>query len=821
MSVLTTEEAQLKLKDLRQALAIEKQHRYIDVQGKRKQFSSFVLDTLYALKPLQIVSEADADNNPLQALIRKFKQYRFMDMSNRMQALESVEHFVTTFQSGHTLQRKTTVAASVTDERPLSSIEVQFVKGVGPKLSSVLKQVGVNTVEDLIYYFPRRYLDYQHRVPISQLQEGQEVTVMATIRSVSAYQPQNRPMTIVSVALEDDTGTMHANWFYGKSSRAQIESYKNRFVKGAEVMLSGKTKWDKFKRTFAIDRGQLEILSYHDDMQPEQPESLHAGRIVPVYALTEGLNLRGLRKAIHQSLTDHLHRIADPIPEDLKSAYGLPDLQHSLKQIHFPETSQHYEDARERLVFDELLYLQIRLALMRQEYKKNVKAFTFHRQSGGYIDRFLEQLPFNLTGAQQRVFEEILSDMGSPQPMYRMLQGDVGSGKTVVAALTLLVALENGYQGALMAPTEILAEQHYRKFVDWFVPLGLKVGLVVGKLGQKERREIKQGLLNGQIHVAIGTHALIQDDVEFHKLGAVVIDEQHRFGVRQRTLLKSKGEHPEMLTMTATPIPRTLAMTMHGDLDVSLLDELPPGRTPIKTVLLTSKQQQQAYQLIRHEISLGRQAYVVFPLIEESETLAAKAATSEADRLKESVFPDLKIGLLHGKLKPEEKDAVMTAFIHKQLDVLVSTTVIEVGVDVPNATIMVIENADRFGLAQLHQLRGRVGRGSHQSYCVLVSDSRSDETMQRLGILVQSQDGFYLAEKDLEIRGPGEFLGTKQSGLPDFALADLIRDQETLEKARTAAQRIADNPAYLAQHPQLESLVFQKTEEKMGVLGSG
>jgi ATP-dependent DNA helicase RecG len=411
--------------------------------------------------------------------------------------------------------------------------------------------------------------------------------------------------------------------------------------------------------------------------------------------------------------------------------------------------------------------------------------------------------------------------MASPEPMYRMLQGDVGSGKTVVALLTLLAAVENGYQGALMAPTEILAEQHYRKCIEWLTPLGLKAGLFTGKSGARERRELRQGLLNGQIHIAVGTHALIQDDVEFANLGVVVVDEQHRFGVRQRTLLKSKGNHPEMLTMTATPIPRSLAMTLHGDLDVSLLDERPPGRTPIKTVLLTHAQVNRAYQLVRGEILNGRQAYVVFPLIEESETLSARAATSEAERLQQEVFPERSVGLLHGKMRPEEKDAVMSEFAAGRLDILVSTTVVEVGVDVPNATVMVIENADRFGLSQLHQLRGRVGRGTYASYCVLVSDSRTEATLERLGILTESEDGFYIAEKDLELRGPGEFLGTRQSGLPDFVLADLIEDRAILEQAKEAAAELTANPDSLREYPELFELVYQKTEETVSVLGAG
>jgi len=528
-----------------------------------------------------------------------------------------------------------------------------------------------------------------------------------------------------------------------------------------------------------------------------------------------------LRKAIHQALQDYLDSIIDPMPSEILKRYQLMGLREALQQIHFPDSKALATTARERLVFDELFYVQLRLALIRQQYKRSVKGLSLQFKPEGYAEQLKQMLPFDLTGAQKRVLEDIARDIASEEPMYRMLQGDVGSGKTIVAILTLLAAVENGYQGALMAPTEILAEQHYRKCIEWLTPLGLKAGLFVGKSGARERKMLRQSLLNGQIHVAVGTHALIQEDVEFASLGVVVVDEQHRFGVRQRTLLKSKGNHPEMLTMTATPIPRSLAMTMHGDLDVSILDELPPGRTPIKTVLLTHSQIAKAYQLIRQEVVKGHQAYVVFPLIEESETLSAKAATSEAERLQQEVFPELRIGLLHGKMRPEEKDSIMQRFASGEMDILVSTTVVEVGVDVPNATVMVIENADRFGLSQLHQLRGRVGRSSYQSYCVLVSDSKAEATLTRLSILTESEDGFYISEKDLELRGPGEFLGTRQSGLPDFVLADLIEDKATLEKAREAAFAIANNPDYLPQHPELFDMVYQKTDDTFSVLGSG
>ena len=404
---------------------------------------------------------------------------------------------------------------------------------------------------------------------------------------------------------------------------------------------------------------------------------------------------------------------------------------------------------------------------------------------GGLVQQFIKNLPFELTGGQKRAVNEILHDLTSDKPMARLLQGDVGSGKTVVATIMLLAGVENGYQGALMAPTEILAQQHYNNLINWLTPLGISVGLFLGSQNKKTREKFQKDLLNGQMHIAVGTHALIQENINFNNLGAIVVDEQHRFGVRQRNILKKKSQNPQMLTMTATPIPRTLALTVHGDLDLTIIDELPKGRLPIKTSLVTSHKG--VYELIKKEIEADRQAYVVYPLIEESETLSAKAATIEAERLQNEVFPQFKIGLLHGKLKNEEKEQVMKDFKDKKYDILVSTTVVEVGVDVPNSTIMLIENAERFGLSQLHQLRGRVGRNNLQSYCILHTSSKSQETRERLNIMTQTNDGFVIAEKDLQLRGPGEFLGTRQSGLPDLIIADIVKDAKILEQARDEA----------------------------------
>jgi ATP-dependent DNA helicase RecG len=461
----------------------------------------------------------------------------------------------------------------------------------------------------------------------------------------------------------------------------------------------------------------------------------------------------------------------------------------ALRQIHFPDNKEKLDIARFSLVFEEFFLIQLKLAILREENNKNLQSIPLEIKKDGLVMNFINSLPFKLTEAQQRAVNEILNDLNSTKPMQRLLQGDVGSGKTVVATIMLLAAIENGYQAAIMAPTEILAQQHYNNMFKWLTPLGIRVELFLGSIGKKQRRISETNLRNGQVDIAIGTHALIQEGIEFANLGAVVIDEQHRFGVKQRLALRKKSQNPQILTMTATPIPRTLAITLNGDLDLTIIDELPKGRKPILTAMTTSRKQ--IADLIRREVSQGRQAYIVYPLIEESETLSAKAATQEKERWETEVFPEYKVGLLHGKLKNDEKEDIMQRFKKGEFDILVSTTVVEVGVDVPNATVIVIENAERFGLSQLHQLRGRVGRNDLQSYCLLSSNTKSQETRARLDIMTQTNDGFVIAEKDLQIRGPGEFLGTRQSGLPDMIIADIVNDSKILELARSEAINFA------------------------------
>ncbi len=840
------EELKHRLKDLKQALSIERDHQFTDVQGRRQRFSQFVSQTLGQLRLAD-----EQIHQQCYKLQSTFKQYNSMDVGRRMHAVDDLAELLTVLAdpfspptvvplltqqdeaaTAHQANGSIKPPTVVSPNTSLRKLSVSVVKGVGQRAVQLLASVGVHSVHQLLHYAPKRYIDYQTQVPIGQLQPNEDVTVIARILSVSLFQARGKPLWILTVTFGDTPARggnrMQATWFYRNMPRNVLEGHKARYVKGAMAMVSGHTKIDKRSGNIAMERPEVELLD--EDASPGESNSLHAGRIVPVYPLTEGLYLKGLRRWIWNALEQFGPAITDPFPADIRAQYPYMPLKQALHQIHFPQSMDDTEAARNRLVFDELFYLQARLAMVRARYKQTIPGLQLVKQPGGYADQFLKNLPFTLTGAQQRMFADIQRDMASNEPMYRLLQGDVGSGKTVVALLTLLIAVDSGYQGAIMAPTEILAEQHYQRFVEWLTPLGLKVGLCVGRQGVKERRIVQAGLANGQTHIAVGTHALIQDGIEFAQLGAVVIDEQHRFGVKQRILLKDKGikndngetsNHPEMLTMTATPIPRTLAMTLHGDLDVSALDERPPGRQPIETMLFKGSQRKKAYQWINQELVSGRQAYVVFPLIEESETLAAKAATTEAERLQKEIFPQWRIGLMHGKLKPQEKAAVMAEFAEGRLHILVSTTVVEVGVDVPNATVMMIESADRFGLSQLHQLRGRVGRGKHKSYCLLVSDTPSEDTQQRLQVMCETDNGFIIAERDLAIRGPGEFLGTRQSGLPEFQLVDLIRDQDILVEAREAAQAVMDNGTYLLDHPELREAILENTESLFNVLGSG
>ena len=763
---------------------IEMEHKYIDFVGKKTCFSKFVLSTLNTV--LRKINKTE--RHRVEKLIAHFEQYHIDSVNARMHSVELLAETFAYFKKLIKPQVRIPKKEDVPEvKKPytddISEIDVQFVKGVGPKTAPLFNKLGIFTVKDLLEYYPKRYVDYQGRVKIANLKIGEQVTVFATIKKVSAYLTLKK-LTALNLTIGDGTGEITLSFFYKLKNRRMLERYKAQYPLGSSVLVFGTVKKDSYTNKITIDKPEVQVMTC--DFCYEDDELISSGKIVPVYPLTENLSSKTLTNAIKSAIEKHCSKIQDFMPQYIKEENNLIEKSEAIRKIHLPKTREEADKARYRIVFDELFTLQLNLALVREANRKNT-SIQLKIKRDGLVRKFIESLPFELTDAQKKAVEEITNDLNSKEPMQRLLQGDVGSGKTVVACIMLLCAIENGYQGAIMAPTEILATQHYKNFIQWLTPLNLSVGLFLGKHGTKIRNEMLTSLKNGQMHIAVGTHALIQEGVEFNNLGAVVIDEQHRFGVKQRSKLLTKGEYPQMLTMTATPIPRTLALTMHGDLDITTIDELPKGRLPIITTLVGAQGRKEAYKLIKEQIAMGHQAYIVYPLIDESETISAKNATQEAQKLQEGEFKDYKIGLLHGKLKAEEKEQVMLDFKEKKYDILVSTTVVEVGVDVPNSTVMIIENAERFGLSQLHQLRGRVGRNDKQSYCILVSTSASKQVRNRLKIMTQTNNGFIIAQKDLELRGPGEFLGTRQSGIPDFGLADVVNDIEILEKARACA----------------------------------
>ena len=767
----------IDLEHIKRAIQVEEKHQFINLAGRETDFSGFML------KNLRQIYKLSKKNAKWLPVIEAFEHY---SMENYLQRKKTVSRFVTVLKDELKKNEKT-VNNSEKPNNSLYDADVVMLKGVGPKFGYLLNKLGIYSVFDLISFYPKKYLDYSSRSLIKQLKEGENVTIYGNISNVKAYTTKNN-LTIIKVLITDESGSLELNFFYSKINRYSLERYKNQFPQGAAIIVSGTAKIDTYTMKMTIDKPQHQILNDENINK----ENLNLGRIVPVYPLVENLNIKALRKAIYNALELYQDSITNIIPPELIEERALYDRNKALKVIHFPDNEEQLEKARYTLVYEELFLLELKMLLIRNITSKTYKTVALEIKENGLVQKFIKSLPFELTAAQKRAINEIINDINTDKPMQRLLQGDVGSGKTVVACVMLLAAIENGYQTAIMAPTEILAQQHFNNFVNWLTPFGINIGLFTSSNTKKQRTKLEKDLRNGQINIAVGTHSLIQDNIEFNNLGAIVIDEQHRFGVKQRNMLRNKAEVPQLLTMTATPIPRTLALTVHGDLDLTVIDELPKGRKPIITNLLMASQRKQAHKLIREQVEQGHQAYIVFPLIDESETLSAKAATKEAEELQKGVFSDLKVGLLHGKMKNDEKDKVMSDFKNKLYDILVCTTVVEVGVDVPNATVIVIENAERFGLSQLHQLRGRVGRNSLQSYCILISSTKNEDTLHRLNVLVQTNDGFIIAEKDLEIRGPGEFLGTRQSGIAELHLADLTRDLPILEMARYDAKKYVE-----------------------------
>jgi len=677
--------------------------------------------------------------------------------------------------------RSESVAGAKTSATPAAlDAKLTVLQGVGPRHAETLAKLGMYTLGDMLYYFPRRYDDYSQLKPIKDLFYSEQVTVIGTIQSVHTRPIRGGKASIIEVIISDGTGGLRLSFF-------NQPWLANRFKQGEAISVSGK-----------IDQYLGRLVMNSPDWESVEAENLHTNRIVPIYSLTERINQKWLRNLMKQVIEYWARSVADALPESVRSSARVMPLGEALLQIHFPDSQDKLKAARERLAFDEIFYLQMGVLRQKRDWK-SVDARRFPVPDE-WLGARLTSLPFTLTSAQQRAITDIRADLDSGKPMNRLLQGDVGSGKTVVAALAAGVITSNGAQAAIMAPTSILAEQHYRNFTDLLKDL-LKpeeIRLLVGDTPESEKEEIRNGLANNTIKIVIGTHAVIEGPVQFGELQFVVIDEQHRFGVEQRAELRSKGTNPHLLVMTATPIPRSLALTLYGDLDLSIMDEMPAGRQPINTYLLRPQERERAFTLLRGQIKDNKQAFIIYPLIDESEKIEARAAVDDYETLSKEVFPDLKLGLLHGRMRPAEKDDVMLKFRDRKFDILVSTTVVEVGVDVPNATVMVIEGADRFGLAQLHQLRGRVGRGSDQSYCLLIPTHEDKTENERLQAMTESNDGFLLAEKDLQIRGPGEFLGTRQSGYASGLRMASITDVKLIEKARTQAQKLFEQDADLS-----------------------
>ena len=678
------------------------------------------------------------------------------------------------------------------------------MKGVGSGRLRLLGRLGIETVEDVLYFFPRRYEDRSSIKPVSQIRVGDVETVCGEVRALESRRTR-KGGALFQMAVSDDTGVINAVWF-------NQPYMKKRFKVGDTVILHGKVRLFGHVQ---MAGPEYEILSGGDE------DLLHTGRIVPVYSSTEGLNQRWLRSLARSVLDAHLGEVEEFLPRHIIERLDLMPLTGALASIHFPETFTDLEKARRRLIVDEFLILQSGIVARKRKMKFGTAGIV-HRVDGRRFKKLLGSLPFDLTGAQRRVVGEISRDMARAVPMNRLVHGEVGSGKTVVAALAIAASMDSGSQSAIMAPTEILASQHFETLNNLLKPAGARVELLLGDLTLKERRAALEAIASGGCDVVVGTHALIQEGVVFRSLGLVIIDEQHRFGVVQRSLLRKKGPQPDVIVMTATPIPRTLALTVYGDIDVSVIDELPPGRGKLTTHIVPPSKLGQAYAFIREKVMEGNQAYIIYPLVEESDKLELKAAVEMADRLGKRELAGISVGLIHGRMGWDERADVMRRFKKGQIKVLVSTTVIEVGIDVPAANVMLIEHAERFGLAQLHQLRGRIGRGSGRAWCMIYGEAKTDEARRRLKAMDETGDGFVIAQKDLEIRGPGEFFGTRQHGLPDLKIGDIVADLDIMETARKEVEAIleADPSLSLPEHARLKEKVIERFKGKFALLSA-
>ena len=695
---------------------------------------------------------------------------------------------------------------------------IQYVKGVGPKLSEILARKGIFTIEDALYFLPRTYLDRRRFTKIARLKDGEDATVSGTVISTAKAVTFKRK-NIFEIAVDDGSQILIAKWFHNNPQYQTI--LRNKFKVGQKVILSGRVATFRFQKE--MHHPDIEIITDEEALSPD------VKGIIPVYPLSEGLHQKTIRKILRHIIENYARYALEALPEAVRREHDLVGVQEALARVHVPDQNDNVAALQafqsryhKRLVFDELFFLELGLALKKRGV--SVLPGIAYSLPAEKIDRYLASLPFSLTAAQQRVLNEIFADMARPFPMNRLIQGDVGSGKTVVALIACLVAIWNGYQGVFMAPTEILAVQHFKTIQALTRDADASILLLTGGQTKSQREESLRQIKSGAVQLVIGTHAVIEEAVEFNRLGFAVIDEQHKFGVMQRAQLKKKGANPDVLVMTATPIPRTLGLTVYGDLDLSVIDELPPGRTPVTTKVFHEKHRADVYAIMRQELSRGAQAFIVYPLIEESEKMDLKNATNMARHLQQDIFPEYRVGLIHGRMSPEEKECVMRQFQNGAIHILVATTVIEVGIDIPNASLMIIEHAERFGLSQLHQLRGRVGRGATQSQCILLAQyHKTDDARRRLAVMEKTSDGFKIAEEDFNIRGPGEFLGTRQSGLPDFRVAHIIRDARILAEARRAAfELVRSDPSLQAeQHQLMKKILRDRWKGRLELAGIG
>ncbi len=797
------------LRPLQKSLTLESENKFTNLLGKKQRFNDYLNKSLSNLDNLKLTNEFIKLFSEFSI---KYSEYNDLDVNQRKRLVIDTRKGLLKLSKSIDLnsinENTDSYYSKVIDFNLSLNSDIGLIKSIGKINKNKLNELGIYKIKDIINYFPRTYLDYTNRVKIINLKPDNLYTCIATIKKFYIYKSQNNSnLSIMNIVIFDETSSIKVTKFFlGKRFRSYsfFSSQKSLYIPGTKLAISGKVKLSEYGKNF-VDP-QIEILNKNE-------ESFNfSGKIMPLYSLSESLSNISFIKLIKKVII-YSKQYPDLLNQKQLNSLSLVSKSDSLINIHLPINQNALIESKKRLVFDELFLLQMKFLLRK---RKNNKKLTIQKsiKKNFLLKDFLNKVPFQLTKSQEKVLDEIKYDLSDLTPMSRLLQGDVGSGKTIIAIASLLIELEKDQQGALMVPTEVLALQHYKNLIKFLNPLLVSVELLTGNTPEKKRKEILTNLKNGMVDILVGTHALFEDKVVFNSLGMVVIDEQHRFGVTQRNRLLNKGDNTNLLSMTATPIPRTLALSLYGDLDISQITELPPGRVPITTNIISEEELNKLFKHVENEIDNGKQAYVILPLIEDSEKMNLSSAKRIFKYLSEEIFLKNKVGLLHGKLNSEEKNNVINSFVNNEVNILVSTTVIEVGIDVPNASIMIIYNSERFGLSQLHQLRGRVGRGSHKSFCYLVTSEKNGLENKRLSVLEKSNDGFYIAEKDLELRGPGQLLGYKQSGLPDFVLDNLPNNKVLIEKAREEAQRVIIEDPDLRKNILLKDLLIDNSDNK-------